>query len=115
MGHVPSLTALYETHRIFVAYTRFATGIPWKVHEAMANGIPCVISPLLAGQLGVTDGVEAFVGYDWQDTVDKSVQLYKDAPTWNAMRLRGYQLIQRDCYPEDFKRILQATIDELLS
>jgi glycosyltransferase involved in cell wall biosynthesis len=61
MGHVGNLVPLYENCKVFVASTRFATGIPWKVHEAMAHGIPCVISQLLADQLGVSHGVEAMV------------------------------------------------------
>jgi glycosyltransferase involved in cell wall biosynthesis len=113
LGHVPDLVPLYESHRIFVAYTRFATGIPWKVHEAMANGIPCVISPLLADQLGVNDGYEAFVGKDWEDTIEKSIRLYADEKVWRDMRSRAFRLIKRDCDPDKFKKILQATIDEL--
>lgn len=113
LGHVPDLVPLYEENRIFVAYTRFATGIPWKVHEAMAYGIPCVISPLLADQLGVTDGVEAFVGKDWTDAIEKSVYLYSTEHIWTAMRNEGFKLIQRDCCPDNFKKILQATIAEL--
>ena len=34
--------------KVFIAPTRFAAGIPHKVHEATANGIPCVTTELLA-------------------------------------------------------------------
>ena len=61
LGHVGDLVPLYESHRIFVAATRFATGIPWKVHEAMAHGIPCIISKLLADQLELVWDEEAMV------------------------------------------------------
>jgi glycosyltransferase involved in cell wall biosynthesis len=113
MGHVDDLVELYETKRIFVAATRFATGIPWKVHEAMAHGIPCVISKLLAHQLGVKDGVEALVADTPAEFVEKSVLLYTNEGLWNSVRLNAYKLIARDCDPENFKKILQTSLDAL--
>lgn len=112
-GHVKNLIPLYEQHRIFVAATRFATGIPWKVHEAMAYGIPCVISELLANQLQLAWDVEAMVCRTTEEYVEKSVLLYKDETIWTNMREAGFRLINRDCSPLDFSRILQASIDEL--
>lgn len=113
MGHVDNLVPLYETHKIFVAATRFATGIPWKVHEAMAHGIPCVISDLLAKQLGVTDGVEALVASSPAEFIEKSVELYTNNDLWEKIRLEAYKLIVRDCDVEKFKTILQASLDAL--
>jgi O-antigen biosynthesis protein len=113
MGHVGDLSALYQSHKVFVATTRFATGIPWKVHEAMANGIPCVISKLLADQLGVTDGKEALVCNTAQEAVDKTFSLYTDSALWASVREEAYGLVRRDCDPEKFKGIIAATLGEL--
>ncbi len=49
---VDDLTRLYNNARVFVAPTRFAAGIPLKVIEAAARGVPVVCSKLLARQLG---------------------------------------------------------------
>lgn len=114
MGHVGNLIPLYQNQRVFVATTRFATGIPWKVHEAMANGIPCVISGLLAKQLGVTDGKEALVTNSPQEAIDKTVKLYTDKALWESVRAEGYKLVERDCNPENFKGIIANTITELV-
>lgn len=113
LGHVDDLLPLYQGCRIFVATTRFATGIPWKVHEAMAHGIPCLISKLLANQLGVTDGVEALVAASEEEAVEKSVRLYWNAPLWESIRQQAYRLVERDCDPEQFKTIIAATLAEL--
>ena len=113
MGHVPSLPELYQKHRVFVASTRFATGIPWKVHEAMAYGIPCIISPLLQKQLGVTDGVEALVAYNNREYVEKSQLLYQDENLWNQIRQNGFNLIRKDCCPDKFKNIIQLSLNNL--
>ena len=42
LGPVADLTPVYDSHRIFVAPTRFAAGLPHKVHEAAAHGLPVV-------------------------------------------------------------------------
>jgi glycosyltransferase involved in cell wall biosynthesis len=115
MGHVDNLIPLYQTHRLFVATTRFATGIPWKVHEAMAHGIPCLISSLLADQLGVTDGKEALVVHTGIEAVEKTVALYKNKELWDKLRFEGYQLVERDCDPDVFKGIIAATLAELVA
>jgi hypothetical protein len=114
MGHVADLVPLYETHRVFAAYTRFSTGIPWKVHESMAHGLPCVISPLLSGQLGTVDTVEAMVGLTWEDTISKCHQLYDNESLWTSMRNNGFKLIHRDCDPNNFVNILNANIVKLV-
>jgi len=114
MGHVDELKDCYQNDSVFVATTRFATGIPWKVHEAMANGIPCMISSLLADQLGVTDGVEALVSHSVQEAIDKSIQLYSKESDWTKSRENAFGLVQRDCDPEDFKKILQTAIASIV-
>lgn len=113
MGHVGNLVPLYEQQRIFVAATRFATGIPWKVHEAMAHGIPCVISDLLAHQLGVTSGKEAMVAKTPEEFVSKSIKLYTDECLWERVRQEAFELVKRDCDPEKFKGIIEASLTEL--
>jgi glycosyltransferase involved in cell wall biosynthesis len=110
LGHVPNLNALYETKKAFVAATRFATGIPWKVHEAMANGIPCLISTLLAQQLAVTDGKEVLVASNPQEFIEKSKRLHDDKELWIKLKMNGFDLIRRDCNPDDFRDILQANL-----
>lgn len=115
MGLVDDLIPLYETHRVFVATTRFATGIPWKVHEAMANGIPCIISPLLANQLALKWDSDALVASTTGEAIEKSIRLYQNRNLWEELRQNGYDLIIRDCNPEDFKAILSANLNELVA
>lgn len=55
LGRQPDLSRFYNQCRIFVAPTRFAAGIPHKVHEAAANAIPSVTTSILAKQLRWAD------------------------------------------------------------
>lgn len=115
MGHVDNLMPLYQSQRVFVATTRFATGIPWKVHEAMANGIPCVISRLLANQLNAIDFEDVLVADNAQDAIEKTILLYNDKSLWNKIRENGFKLIQRDCNPDDFKNIIATNLASLVA
>ena len=51
LGPVPDLTDEYARARVFIAPTRFAAGIPFKVHEALSYGLPVVGSRLISEQL----------------------------------------------------------------
>ncbi len=113
LGHVNNLIPMYESHKIFVAATRFATGIPWKVHEAMAHGIPCVISRLLSNQLGVVPDRDAMVCDTKEDYFEKSRLLYHNRRIWEDMQHYGYELVKRDCDPNAFARIISESIEEL--
>ena len=55
-GTVSDLEALYNAGRIFVAPTRYAAGVPYKVHQAASCGIPVVATELLRRQLGWIGG-----------------------------------------------------------
>lgn len=115
MGHVNDLMPLYQGQKAFVAATRFSTGIPWKVHEAMANGIPCVISRLLAKQLCLEDDVEAMVCDTPQDFIEKTVKLYQNKDIWENMREKAFAYMDRDCNIEDFKEIIRSSLEGLFS
>jgi GT2 family glycosyltransferase len=52
VGEVDDLREWYERSKVFVAPTRFSAGIPLKVIEALASGLPVVATTLLVNQLG---------------------------------------------------------------
>ena len=60
-GRLDSIDQMYNSCRVFIAPTRFAAGIPHKVHEAAAKGLPSVTTALLAKQLGWQDGKELLI------------------------------------------------------
>lgn len=57
-GKLEKLTPLYDQCRLLIAPTRYAAGIPLKIIEAAARGLPVVATDLLCGQLGWTPGKE---------------------------------------------------------
>jgi GT2 family glycosyltransferase/glycosyltransferase involved in cell wall biosynthesis len=114
-GFVDELAPVYDGCRIFVAPHRFSGGIPLKVIEAMANGVPCVISRLMADQLGVSNDVEALVATDAQDFADKVVRLYQDQELWQRLQQAGQQLVRTRYGPAAMQVALGQCIEEAIA
>jgi len=114
MGYVEDLEPVYARCRVFVAPHRFAAGVPRKVIDAMAQGVPCVISDLLATQLGVTDGVEALVARDPDSFMESVLRLYRDEGLWKKVQRGGIDFIQRNFDPAKMAKKLQGCIEQAI-
>jgi glycosyltransferase involved in cell wall biosynthesis len=110
LGRIANLESVYARHRVCIAPTRFSAGIPLKVLEAAAFGVPSVVTPLLAHQLEWEDGVEVLVGRDPQDFATKCVTLYKDPYLWESIRTAALARVSREYSIETFKSALEHAL-----
>ncbi|UHC15234.1 glycosyltransferase [Methylobacterium currus] len=101
-GRVDDIEPIYDACKIFIAPTRFAAGIPHKVHEAAAHGLPCVTTILLANQLGWKDEVELLCSDDPSAFADRCLTLYRSESVWRTVRENALRAVARDCSPESF-------------
>ncbi|WP_422018696.1 class I SAM-dependent methyltransferase [Roseibium sp.] len=111
MGRVENLDEIYDQSRIFIAPTRYAAGIPHKVHEAAAHGLPCVATELIARQLGWAHDEAILVGKDATEFAAQIVRLYQDEELWTKIRGGSLKKLSEDCAPDQFV----ATIARLLT
>lgn len=118
VGAVEDLRPLFATARVFVAPTRVAAGIPHKVEEAMALGVPAVVTPILAAQLrDATDGT----GQPFFESADFSpgafaaavVTAYQVRPEWERRRADGLALIARRGDSKRFRVVLAQLAGEI--
>jgi glycosyltransferase involved in cell wall biosynthesis len=107
-GHIPDLTGLYDEARVFIAPTRYAAGIPHKVHEAAARGLPIVATPLLASQLGWSDSDPLLVAGDAESFAAKCIELHTDSGLWLTLRDAGLARIQKECSRRTFEENVAA-------
>lgn len=110
LGKVAELRPLYERARVFIAPHRYAAGIPTKVLEAAAHGVPCVISDLLAIQLGWRNGVEAISCRTASDFAEGLVQLYSNEELWESIRSNALRAIGQSYSDECFRRSIEDAI-----
>jgi GT2 family glycosyltransferase/glycosyltransferase involved in cell wall biosynthesis len=109
-GRIDDVDPYYAAARIFVAPTRFAAGLPMKVHEAASFGLPVVATGLLAKQLGWKDRVELMTAETAEEFAARCVELYRDDALWLGLRMNALKAIQTDCSPDAFRK----TIDDAL-
>ena len=109
-GRVPHTEPYLDAARVFLAPTRFAAGIPHKVHEAVAHGLPCLATPILSEQLGWPDGT-GLLARDWRDPVAFAaalVRLHEDAALWRDVRQSGLARIRAECDPQSFRAAIRS-------
>lgn len=111
---VADLGALYAGCRVFVAPTRYAAGIPYKVHEAASRGLPVVATALLAEQLGWPDGEALAVAAtgDADDWIEKLRATYEDAAFWTRLRAGAAARVAVECAEVDFITGVEAALRE---
>ena len=113
MGRVPDLTETYGSARVFVAPTRYASGIPLKVYEAAARGVPCVITPLLAQQLGWTHRREVLVAATPKEFAKACLKLYTDKALWTKIRKKALARVAKDCSRRAFDRVVRCVVQDI--
>jgi glycosyltransferase involved in cell wall biosynthesis len=108
-GHLPSLDNLYSQTRVFIAPTRYAAGIPHKVHEAAAYGLPVVATPILAAQLGWSSR-ELGIGETAEEFAERCIEIYRDARKWSTQRDAALDKIRSECSPEGFEEKIRQIL-----
>lgn len=119
VGGVDDLSPYFDSARVFVAPTRFAGGVPHKVHQSMALGLPAVVTPLLRTQL-VEPGqsandvpVLAPETLDARMFADCCAELYQDETKWTKLRGDALDYMRQHCSAEQFSKALGGILEDL--
>jgi glycosyltransferase involved in cell wall biosynthesis len=113
LGAVPDLSQVYSQARVFVAPTRFAAGIPLKVIEAAARGLPSVVTPLLAEQLGWRHEGEVLVAATPEAFADQCMRLHEDEALWERLREGALRRVARDFDPALFDQFAAGLLRQM--
>ena len=110
LGPVEALQPLYDAARVFLAPVQFAAGVPIKIVEATAAGLPTACTTLMARQLG-WQGAEALAAADEPAALAaQAVALHENATAWQGMLGRAQALLRRDFSPAAFQASLTAAL-----
>jgi GT2 family glycosyltransferase len=110
LGEVADVASLYHASRMLVAPTRFAAGLPYKVHHAAAHGLPVVCTSLLAKQLGWSHQVEALVADSPTAFAEACLALHQDAALWLGLRQAALERVTVDCSRAAFSAAVAAAL-----
>jgi GT2 family glycosyltransferase/SAM-dependent methyltransferase len=113
-GRVEDLRDHYARARLFIAPTRFAAGLPLKVTEAAAHGVPLVATTLIAAQAGWRDGVELLQAGSADQFAAACARLYGDAGLWQSLRDAALERVRRDYSRPGFAGTVRGMLADAL-
>ncbi|HLP50853.1 MAG TPA: glycosyltransferase [Chitinophagales bacterium] len=87
-GWLDDVRSSYAVSEIFIAPLQMGTGIQNKLLEAMAMGIPCVVSSLAAKALNLQHGHHALIGDTTKDYCDHIETLWNN-PELNSQLVKN--------------------------
>jgi glycosyltransferase involved in cell wall biosynthesis len=111
-GAVADLAPLYDAHRVFIAPTRYAAGLPYKICEAASFGLPVAASELLRRQLGWSNEQDILAA----DSADPAafarqvLALYQSEPLWRRIRAGAAERIRTECGDAACEQVLSAIL-----
>jgi O-antigen biosynthesis protein len=111
-GAVSDIVPLFNAHRVFVAPTRIAAGIPYKIHEAASYGLPVVATTVLQRQLGwmIDEELLAAAPDDPAAFARAIVRLYRDEALWTRLRQGALQRLLREFSEQHYERVLSLAL-----
>jgi glycosyltransferase involved in cell wall biosynthesis len=114
-GEIGDTVPLYDSHRVFIAPTRYAAGVPYKVHEAASYGVPVVATELLRAQLAWENQRDllAAPGSDPAAFADAVIALYQSEALWTSLRANAAERIRSTCGPDVYEQTLAQILDRV--
>ena len=112
-GAVADLADVYSRARVFVAPTRFAAGIPLKVYDAAAHGVPTVITPILARGIGWMHGRDTLVAASPEEFASACYRLHEDRELWEKVRSSALDRIRADCSVSQFDQTVATLLNDI--
>jgi GT2 family glycosyltransferase/SAM-dependent methyltransferase len=85
VGFLEDLSSLLDETRVFVAPLRYGAGVKGKVVNAMALGLPTVLTPIAAEGLGIEDGIHAVIANGPAALAQAVTRLYHDEVLWTKI------------------------------
>ncbi len=113
LGRVDDLSEVYQSARVFVAPTQFAAGIPLKIIEAAAHGVPVVATSVLASQLGWTHECELLVADTPEEFATCCLRLQQDDTLWSNIQNEALRAVERDYSKSAILKSLQLVLADV--
>lgn len=109
------LDPFYHSHRVGVVPTLIGAGLPWKATEALSYGLPSVVTPLVADQLGISarDDI-ALIGDNPESFTAHAVRLYRDRELWSKLRENALHFAAERLSMESIRRPLRSMAEAII-
>lgn len=109
---VPDLATFFTDSRVAIAPMNSGSGVPMKVLEAMAAGLPAVVHPWAAEGLVGEAGDAVAVASEADDWVAVLELLLRDPEVAHDLGRRGYEVWRRFYHPVRVAEQIRAVVSE---
>jgi GT2 family glycosyltransferase len=119
LGRLDSVGPAMDAARVFIAPTRYAGGVPHKVHEAMSLGVPVVCTDLLRNQVSNEDFPPERVPVlsadprDPQAFANACLSLLQDDRLWQKLQSEAVDFVAATASDKNFDCNIRKIIDAL--
>ena len=93
VGYVDDVADAFQQHRVFVAPLLSGAGMKGKVLNALAYGIPVVLTPIAAEGIGLRHGYDCMIARKPSEWVSAITQICKNDDLWNAMSVAARKYV----------------------
>ncbi len=111
LGAVADLRAEYDRAAVFIAPTRFGAGIPLKVVDAAAHGVPVAATDLITAQLRWPDGAIVATPVDGAAMAVAIADLLGDDAAWVAQRTAALEQVERSWSHEALRAAMRTVLE----
>jgi GT2 family glycosyltransferase/glycosyltransferase involved in cell wall biosynthesis len=112
-GHVGNLADAFDSLRVFVAPLTAGAGLKGKVLNAMAHGLPTVLSPAAAEGIGAYAGVHYLGAQSPQEWVTAIAKLNSDEALWNAISRQAQDFVRENYSFDRGAATLRAALEKI--
>jgi GT2 family glycosyltransferase len=113
IGHVAELTPYLEGCRVAVAPLRYGAGLKGKVHQSLAQGLPCVTTTIGAEGLSLTSGENVLIADDEDGFAGAVTKLYGDPDLWKQLAGGGLDHVRERFGSERLTEVLTGLLQSV--
>jgi glycosyltransferase involved in cell wall biosynthesis len=112
-GAVPSTVPFLHEARVSVAPLRYGAGMKGKVGEALASGLPVVLTSIAAEGMGLIDEEHVLVADTAEAFAAAVERLHSDAELWQRLREAGQAHVARHFGLDRMRQALDAMLAQV--
>ncbi len=110
-GYIENVADVYNACRVFVAPLQTGAGIKGKVIDALAHGIPSVLSPIAAEGTQLRHELEVLIAETAQEWADAVTKLYKDQITWEKTSKAAQSFASQHYSFENGRKLMRKALE----
>jgi GT2 family glycosyltransferase/glycosyltransferase involved in cell wall biosynthesis len=111
-GMIEDLRDLFDRTRVFVCPLRVGAGVKGKVMSALSYGLPIVSTPIGVEGAQLIEDTHVLIADTPAAFARKTLKLYHDKTSWNALSRAGQALIQEKFSTTMGQEALREAIDK---